>query len=76
MHADRHLIRLAVQTTAGGALTAEKVKELEETRTKFGLSQASAQKIIKGAQNQHLISNMNVSPFRNTILPSVMSACL
>lgn len=50
----------ALQATAGGDLTAEKVKELEETRTKFGLSQASAQKIIKGAQNQHLISNMNV----------------
>lgn len=45
---------------AGGSLTAEKVAELEDMRQKFGLSQESAQKIIRGAQNQHLISNMNV----------------
>ena len=48
--------------SAGGSLTAERVKELEELRMKFGLSKESAQKIIKGAQNQQLISNMNVSP--------------
>ena len=46
---------------SGGGLTAETAKELEELRTKFGLSKESAQKIIKGAQNQQLISNMNVS---------------
>ena len=48
--------------TAGGSLTAERVKELEDMREKFGLSKESAQKIIKGAQNQHLIANMNVRP--------------
>ena len=47
--------------TAGSSLTAERVAELEEMREKFGLSKESAQKIIKGAQNQNLIANMNVS---------------
>ena len=51
-----------LQMTAGGSLTAERVKELEDMREKFGLSKESAQKIIKGAQNQHLIANMNVRP--------------
>lgn len=43
-------------------MTAERVAELEDMREKFGLSKESAQKIIRGAQNQHLIANMNVSP--------------
>ena len=44
-------------------MTAEKAKELEEKRVQFGLSEEAAQKIIKGAQNQNVIANMNVSPF-------------
>ena len=44
-----------------GGLTKERVEELNNMRTQFGLSEASAQKIIKGAQNRQLIDNMNVS---------------
>lgn len=65
--------------SAGGSLTAERVKELEELRMKFGLSKESAQKIIKGAQNQQLISNMNVSlksRIKHTSLPSLSSSNL
>ena len=40
-------------------------------REKFGLSKESAQKIIKGAQNQHLIANMNV---RTTVYPTYIMA--
>lgn len=50
-----------IQVMAGGGLTKEKVEELNEMRSKFGLSEASAQKIIKGAQNRQIIDNMNVS---------------
>ena len=47
---------------ASGGLTKDKVEELNKMRNQFGLSEASAQKIIKGAQNKQLIDNMNVSP--------------
>ena len=54
-------------------MTAEKAKELEEKRVQFGLSEEAAQKIIKGAQNQNVIANMNVSPCKLLILWLVRS---
>ena len=52
---------LCVKMMAGGGLSAARVEELEQKRAEFGLSEAAAQKIIKGAQNKQLIDNMNVS---------------
>ncbi len=49
-----------MQKTAGASLTKETIEGLEKMREQFGLSKEAAGKIIKGAQNQHLISNLQV----------------
>ena len=41
-------------------LSKEKADQLAEVRDKMGLSKEAAEKIIKGVQNQHLISGLQV----------------
>lgn len=49
-----------VQALGSGVLSSEKADFLEDVRTKMGLSKEGAEKIIKGVQNQHLISGLQV----------------
>ncbi|KAK9839292.1 hypothetical protein WJX81_005958 [Elliptochloris bilobata] len=50
------------QAIGGGAsLTKEKADYLSEMREKMGLSKEAAEKVIKGVQNQHLISGLQAS---------------
>ena len=52
-------VKCTLQAIGGGAaLTKEKATYLSEMREKMGLSQKAAEKVIKGVQNQHLISGL------------------
>ena len=52
-------MRRAAQAIGGGAtMTKEKADYLSEMREKMGLSKEAAEKVIKGVQNQHLISGL------------------
>ena len=46
----------------GAALTKEKADSLSDMRDKMGLSKEAAEKVIKGVQNQHLISGLQARP--------------
>ena len=46
---------------ASGTLTKENTEYLEEMRGKMGLSKQQAEKIIKGVQNQRLLSGMEAA---------------
>lgn len=50
------------QALGSGVLSKEKADMLAEVRDKMGLSKEAAEKIIKGVQNQHLISGLQASP--------------
>ncbi len=49
-----------LQALGTGVLSKEKADQLAEVRNKMGLSKEAAEKIIKGVQNQHLISGLQV----------------
>lgn len=52
-------MRRRAQAIGGGAtMTKEKADYLSEMREKMGLSKEAAEKVIKGVQNQHLISGL------------------
>ena len=53
------------QALGSGVLSKEKADMLAEVRDKMGLSKEAAEKIIKGVQNQHLISGLQASPFHS-----------
>ncbi|CAL8468289.1 g7829 [Coccomyxa elongata] len=54
--------RSQVQSALGtGVLSKEKADQLAEVRDKMGLSKEAAEKIIKGVQNQHLISGLQAA---------------
>ena len=56
-------MRSPVQAIGGGAtMTKEKADYLSEMREKMGLSKEAAEKVIKGVQNQHLISGLQARP--------------
>jgi hypothetical protein len=54
------------QALGSGVLSKEKADMLAEVRDKMGLSKEAAEKIIKGVQNQHLISGLQACPFTHT----------
>ena len=51
---------LPAQALGSGILNKEKADFLGEVRDKMGLSKEAAEKIIKGVQNQHVISGLQV----------------
>lgn len=56
-------MRRRTQAIGGGAtMTKEKADYLSEMREKMGLSKEAAEKVIKGVQNQHLISGLQARP--------------
>jgi hypothetical protein len=48
------------QALGSGILNKERADFLGEVRDKMGLSKEAAEKIIKGVQNQHVISGLQV----------------
>lgn len=50
------------QVMGEGALTPDRLAGLEAVRTRMGLPKATADKVLKGFQNQKLIAGMQVSP--------------
>ena len=54
------------QALGSGILNKERADFLGEVREKMGLSKEAAEKIIKGGQNQHVISGLQVGlPWRS-----------
>ncbi len=54
---------LDAQAIGSGVLSKEKADMLAEVRDKMGLSKEAAEKIIKGVQNQHLISGLQARAY-------------